>query len=170
MGSQVELTEMTTVTCDPCQLAIDNSENRVQGKLECNTERITFTPNNSNDHTIILYSKLQMFATGNNDEFLLIIAEDIEASDNEDDDGDVNTVEYRVYCNNVSDLYKAMQDNQELHPPPVAETNDDMDGFDFPVGGFPVENGGGDTGPNGDAKMEMDEGENGQFDQLDDDN
>ena len=79
-------------------------------------------------HIIIKYDQIHLFATGNNDEFLLLIAQDTEASDQEDEDGDDVSIEYRIFSDKVQELYEALQANQALHPDEVTETQD------FPTG------------------------------------
>ena len=98
-------------------------------------------------YIIIKYDQIHLFATGNNDEFLLLISQDTEASDVEDEDGDYPSVEYRIFTENIPELYEALQTNQALHPTEIDEENNHGDFVDesemFTAGDF-IPNGGGD--------------------------
>ena len=74
-------------------------------------------------YIIIKYDQIHLFATGNNDEFLLLISQDTEASDAEDEDGDYASVEYRIFAENIPEIYAALQTNQALHPTEIEDEN-----------------------------------------------
>lgn len=116
---------MTTIVGKIASIESSSNPNvKTQGSLDVTPEKIVFKPEDqeTGDYIIIKYNHVHLFATGNNDEFLLIISQDLDASDAEDEDGDQSSVEYRIFTENVQELYEALQTNQELHP--TENTND----------------------------------------------
>jgi hypothetical protein len=122
---------MTTIVAKIASIESSSNPNvKTRGSLDVTPEKIVFKPEDqeTGDYIIIKYNHVHLFATGNNDEFLLIIAQDLEASDAEDEDGDESSVEYRIFTENVQELYEALQKNQELHPTENINEQEELDG------------------------------------------
>lgn len=120
------------------ECTIKTSNKTFHAKLDINGEHVSIETDE--DTLKFSYPELQLFATGSdpetNEKFLLMLVN----GGDEDDDGDLTSIEYKVYTDNIDAIYEALQKNQELHPDPPSDEEPPVQGFGCMA-----------PGPNGDA-------------------
>ena len=109
---------MTSVTANPCTITFqrNNNDHAYTGELKISPQNMQFSAGNSFDLSIE-YTKLHMFATGNNSNYLMVVTDDENANEDPDRDSDYTpSVEYKFEANNIDVLYQAIVENQALYP------------------------------------------------------